>query len=124
MSRSALHYPAAEADDGAVARNLDHGADPNSADANEWTPLHFAAQNHSLSSIHLLLDSGALIDAQDRHGNTAALWVAVMNLRGRGETVRALLDHGANPDLANKSGVSARALASRIANYDISRYFG
>ncbi|WP_372459633.1 ankyrin repeat domain-containing protein [Agromyces cavernae] len=68
MSRSALHYAAAEADDEAVARSLDHGADPNAADANGWTPLHFAAQSHSLSSIHLLLDAGALIDAQDRHG--------------------------------------------------------
>lgn len=122
LQRTALHYAAVGGDVAAIVSLLDKGLDPNSADANGWTPLHFAAQSPSLAAVEVLLAAGASTDAQDSHGN-AALWVAVFNSNGRGEVVRMLLDHGADPDLANNYGATPRTVASQIANYDIAKHF-
>jgi uncharacterized protein len=62
------------------------------------------------------------VDAADDHGNTP-LWRAVMDSRGRGEIISILRSKGADPHLANKSGISPVGLASSIANHDVSRYF-
>ena len=122
LKRTALHYAARDGDTAAMISLLEEGLDPHSADANGWTPLHFAAQQHSLPAVERLLAAGAPANAQDRHGN-AALWVAVFNSNGRGEVIRALLEHGADPDLQNNYGATPRTAASSIANYDVATHF-
>jgi ankyrin repeat protein len=42
---------------------------------------------------------------------------------GDGEVVRALLDAGADLDAENNYAASHRSLASRVANYDLMRFF-
>ncbi|GAB1340038.1 hypothetical protein ACE1SV_66280 [Streptomyces sp. E-15] len=97
---------------------LAEGADPGASDAEGWTPLHFAAQAQAPAVVEVLLAAGAAVDAVDRHGNTP-LSRAVFCSRGEGGTIRLLLEAGADPDLDNVHGVSPRALAGRIANYDV-----
>lgn len=69
-----------------------------------------------------LIAAGAEIDAQNRFGATP-LSVAVFNSMGRGEAMQLLLDAGADPDRRNSAGISPRAGAERIANYDVAKYF-
>jgi ankyrin repeat protein len=56
--------------------------------------LHYAAQEYHCEMARLLLDSGASVDIQDKHGNTS-LWRAVFNSRGRGDVISILLKAGA-----------------------------
>lgn len=66
----------------------------------------------------MLLAAGASVDAADRHGSTP-LWRAVFCSQGEGVTIQLLLEAGADPDRDNGHGVSPRALAGRIASYDV-----
>ena len=94
----------------------------NVADRRGYTPLHFAAGENHVEAAIALLDAGASVDARDAYGNTA-LWTATFNSRGRGELIRLLLARGADPDSANAAGATPRELASRIANYDVAKFF-
>lgn len=103
--------------------------------------IHIVTRRTDLGWLGLLYQKGANLNARDRDGNTAlilatiARWTegvgtlirlkAQVNLQNRlGETailkavqsrdlpvVKALLDAGANPDLADNSGISARIAA-------------
>jgi ankyrin repeat protein len=105
----------------AIAQLVGAGADPCAADHSGYTPLHFAAQYQRAPVVAMLIGAGAEIDARDGWGNTA-LFRAVFNSRGEGDTIAALLAAGADPDATNDSGVSPRSLASTIANYDVAQY--
>jgi ankyrin repeat protein len=95
-------------------RELMKGADPNVADRNGLTALHFASRDHSLELVTLLVEHGANVNAQDRHGNSP-LGDAIFSTKPRlDETVAALLAAGADKDLKNKSGVSAVGLAETM----------
>lgn len=120
--RTALHLAALKGDAGEVRRLLSGGANPNLQCDQGWTPLHCATQLNSAECVSLLLAHGATLDLRDRFGNTA-LWRAVMASKGEGAVIAILLEAGANRDLANDSGVSPVALAARIGNYDIARFF-
>ncbi len=101
-----------------VAKLLLASANPNTVDTGGLTPLHLCARNYSAESAKLLLGAGALVDAQDLFGNTP-LSDAVFDSRGRSALIDILLAAGADQHIANYSGVSARALAFTIANYDV-----
>lgn len=113
FGRSAIHYAAAEGDPGEVSRLLAGGADPGAADAAGFTPLHFAAQEQHPDVVQVLLAAGADLRATDRWGNTP-LWRAVFTAHGDAATSVALLAAGADPDAANATGTSPRALAERM----------
>ncbi|MBJ6636904.1 hypothetical protein H4K36_01065 [Streptomyces sp. DHE7-1] len=70
------------------------------------------------AAVEVLLAAGAAVDVVDRHGNTPLLR-AVYCSRGEGGTIRLLLEAGADPNRDNVHGVNPRALAGRIANYDV-----
>jgi ankyrin repeat protein len=121
LGRSTMHYAAADGDADGLRMLLAGGADPEEVDAAGWTPLHFAAQAQAPSAIKVLVAAGAAVDAVDRHGNTP-LWRAVFCFQGEGTVIRFLLEAGADPDRDNGHGVSPRALAGRVANYDVAAY--
>jgi hypothetical protein len=119
--RVELHYAAARGDVELV-RRLCADQDVSPQDHGGWTPLHFAAQGSHAEAIRILVIAGADVDATDAGGNTP-LFEAVFNSRGEGAAILALLAANADPDLPNSSGVTPRALANNIANYDVARFF-
>lgn len=77
---------------------LDAGADPSLASNDSLTPLHLAARARQCNSAGLLLDflsrdDTTVINAKDKRGRTA-LYYACQS--GRPETVKLLIDAGAN----------------------------
>lgn len=118
LERTTVHSAAGSGDVDGLRALLAEGADPGAADAEGWTPLHFAAQAQVPAAVEILLASGAAVDVVDHHGNTP-LWRAVFCSRGEGGTIRLLLEAGGDPDRDNVHAVSPRALAGRIANYDV-----
>lgn len=98
------------------------GARVNLKDKAGWTALHFAAQENAAAIVDELIKAGADIDACDGNGNTA-LFRAVFSYGGAAEAVTPLLAAGAQPDKENLHGMSPRALADSIANYDVRKFF-
>ena len=94
-----------------VLRLLALGADPDAVDSHGLSPLHYAAVQQQAEMVDVLVRGGASVDAKDSRGYTA-LWRAVFNYQGSPETIRALLDHGADPDASSVWGMSARDLAA------------
>ncbi|WP_428331924.1 ankyrin repeat domain-containing protein [Novosphingobium sp.] len=111
-----------DCDTDAVVRNLAGTSDPNAADQQGWTALHFAAQNNDADIAALLLKGGASPTAHDIHGNSP-LFRAVFSYRGEAECITVLIAAGADPNQTNDHGVSPRSLALTIANYDAHRFF-
>lgn len=77
---------------------LDAGADPSLASNDGLTPLHLAARARQCNSVGLLLDylsrgESSIVDAKDEKGRSA-LYYACQS--GRPETVKLLIDAGAN----------------------------
>src|SRR3990170_4245251 len=120
--RDELTNAVIDRDASAIRRLLSEGHDPNGSDRNGWTALHFASQNNDAEAACLLLSHGASTSSQDSHGNTP-LFRAVFSYHGGPECISALLQAGADPDIANSYGVSPRSLAGTIANYDTRKFF-
>ena len=74
------------------------------ADVNKpgWTPLHYAATNGHLTTMELLLDEHAYIDATSPNGTTPLMMAAHY---GSAASVKLLLDAGADPGLKNEQGL-------------------
>ncbi|MGW5880740.1 ankyrin repeat domain-containing protein [Streptomyces koyangensis] len=121
LGRTAVHCAVGEGDVESLRVLLAGGAGPEAADAAGWTPLRFAAQAQAPSAVEVLLAAGAAVGAVDGHGNTP-LWRAVFCSQGEGAVIRLLLEAGADPDRVNAHGVSPRALARRIANYEVAAH--
>jgi ankyrin repeat protein len=100
---------------GLVGLLLESGADVNAQDNQGFASLHFTAQETLPEMARLLIAKGANVDAQDEDGSSV-LWRAIFSIRDRDDVVQILLAAGAKPDLANKSGESPRALASRLGS--------
>jgi ankyrin repeat protein len=84
------------------------------ADVNKpgWTPLHYAATNGQLTTMELLLDGHAYIDATSPNGTTPLMMAAHY---GTAEAVKLLLAAGADPTLKNEQGLSAIDFAQRAS---------
>lgn len=74
---------------------------------NHWTPLMHAIHKHQAGAVEALLIAGAHVNAVS--GNTTALIMA--SGYGQADIVKLLLDHGADPKLAVRPGVTALAAA-------------
>ena len=116
---TALHLAAAGHRVEIVRLLLTAGANPNSAkNHRQSSPFHYASdgfinrsdwnESHQVQTIHLLLDAGAKITAQDKNG-ASALHRAVRTRCSA--AVKFLLEHGADPKLKNKPGSTPFHLA-------------
>ncbi|MDR2200629.1 MAG: ankyrin repeat domain-containing protein [Puniceicoccales bacterium] len=67
-----LHYALIDAPVEFVSILLEHGANPNTADAeSQWTPLHWAAHKANREAVKLLLEQpGIEVNAKDNYGLT------------------------------------------------------
>jgi len=117
---TALIWAVASDHPDAVRTLLDAGADINARSASEsfarrnagltrlslgeWTPLMYAAREGSMKAASVLLDRGAAIDAADPDGATA-LVLAIINYHY--DFAALLLDHKADPNLADTTGMAA-----------------
>jgi len=90
------------------------------ADVNKtgWTPLHYAATNGHLEIIRLLLDNNAFVDAESPNGTTPLMMAAQY---GTGAAVKLLLDQGAQATQKNIQGLSALDFAERASRPDAIR---
>jgi hypothetical protein len=93
---------------------LERGADPTIADEHGWTPLMAASWVGSLEIVCVLLgrpSARATINQRDTFDQTALWWAC---FRGRGGVVRALLQGGADPTIANNDGTTPMAIAKQV----------
>ena len=98
------------------------GSDFNNKDKHGWTALHFAAQRQSIAAAQALIKFGAVVDAQDKDGNTP-LYRAVFTSQGDCAVIRLLLASGAKPDFKNQDGESPEMLARKISKPYIEELF-
>jgi hypothetical protein len=83
------------------------------------TPLLSAIYYGEIDAVRLLLESGAQVNHVNRYGNTP-LDQAIKYTAGDGqEIVRLLLKYGADPDMEDQYGLSARLKAERSGNKQI-----
>ncbi|EEC00874.1 DNA-binding protein rfxank, putative, partial [Ixodes scapularis] len=68
------------------------------------TPLLWASAHGQLSTVRLLVDRGARVQATGNRGETALL---LASAGGHSHVVRHLIQHGARPDQADQVGASS-----------------
>ena len=97
---TALHLAAAQPK--LLSRLLLYGLDPNSLNLHKVTPLHCAAEESELG-VRVLVEAGARLDSQDFD-----LWTPLHHAvyAGRLDTVKALLELGADLTITEKSGLT------------------
>ncbi len=83
------------------------GADVNTHDRHDETPLMYAAYVGSLEAMALLIEEGADVNLQSQSGATALIWAATDLAK-----VRLLIEHGANVNLSTKRGRTALLVAA------------
>lgn len=113
LGRTPLFWASNELQKNVVEELLKNGADPNIASFNGFPPL--TANTSDPDITRMLIMHGALINHQTQQGNTA-LHFAVE--KGQLETVKVLLDAGANPKAINLKNQTPLDLASFIDNKD------
>jgi len=127
---------AIDADWSAVRLLVEKGGDANTRTDDKWgrTLLIEAAVLGDAPMIRFLVEHGAEVNATDKEGRTALMQIGrvdnmtdrgVMEIGGRpeGESLslegcRFLLDHGANPNMQDKEGVTALMEAAGVGRKD------
>lgn len=95
-------------DMGAVKALLQKGADPNSKNGLEFTPIALAAASHQPDVMKELISAGAEIDVESPYGTPLLFAAATAHLDG----VNMLLAKGANPNISRNDGMTALMAAA------------
>lgn len=107
-----LHYAAFHGHAGNVNALLHLGANPYLTNVTGQTPLHLASQEGKTKAVEALLRNPGLhklVDNVDKRHNNTALHHAALN--GHENTVKFLIDSGANKDAQDNHGNTALHLA-------------
>jgi ankyrin repeat protein len=88
-----------------------------------WTPLGMAAAFGPPEAVHVLLDAGGRIDAQDYRGFTP-LMLAIGTDRYDHRTINMLVAHGADQHLTNHAGETALDWAYKFSDPAVVRELG
>lgn len=102
----------------AVRQLLEKGEDPNAAQVDGMTALHWAAHHDHFLSAKLLVEGGAKPGAKNRYGVTP-LSLACVN--GSGEVVTLLLGGGADANTRLEGGETVLMTAARTGKVDAVR---
>jgi len=111
----ALHLAAEFGDTAMVTLLLDGGAEIDSRDDENRTPLYRAAVGGHAETVGVLLDRGAMIDARENTKGQTALMQAA--LRGESDMVRLLVMRGADIHGADASGRTSFRLAASAESF-------
>ena len=96
-----------------VRQLLKSGANPNEADADGTSALHWAVHQGAVDSVQALLKGGAAVDAENRYGIRPA-YLAAEN--GDAATMRLLLEAGADARAAFAEGETLLMTAARTGD--------
>jgi len=104
-----------------VRELLARGANPDTRDEDQRTPLHQAVLGNSVGLVGLLIESGANVNAKDSHGFTPLHFAAEEHAP---EIVRILVGKGADPNARDEDGSSVlwRAVAASRGREEIVRF--
>lgn len=94
----------------AVMALLDKGAEPNRPG---WTALHYAASVGNVEIVRILLEKSAYIDAEAPNKTTPLMMAA---RGGHTDTVKLLIEEGADASLRNTLGMTAADFARKFAD--------
>lgn len=94
----------------AVAALLDKGAEPNRPG---WTALHYAASVGNVEIVRMLLEKSAYIDAEAPNKTTPLMMAA---RGGHTDTMKLLVEEGADVSLRNTLGMTAADFARKFAD--------
>ncbi len=102
---------------------LENGADINSTDGLDFTPLMHAAENGHLEVVKLLFDYKPDINARNWQGKTALMLATMKVWKQIGsKIIQLLLENGADPNIMdNISGDTALILASIDGDIEIAQ---
>lgn len=98
-------------EEAAAAGNVSGWLTPEAPPQARIRALVFAADHQRLAVIDQLIDAGTPVDAFDEVWGRQALRIAAQN--GRPASVRRLLEHGADPNLRGKDGLTALDWSNR-----------
>jgi len=116
LGATALHWAAIYGRKEAVAVLLQHGADPNIAEAHNGTAMHWAAHYDDAEVIQWFLDKGADLDHANQMGRTP-LHVAAR--RGCLNVVKKLIEKGADIQAPINNGGTALHVAARNGHKEV-----
>ena len=91
-----------------VQELIKKGADPNSRNGLEFTPLYIAAASHQPQAMKLLIDAGAKIDAESPYGSPLAFAAASAHVAG----AEMLIAKGADVNVARVDGIHPLMMAA------------
>ncbi|CAB0042599.1 unnamed protein product [Trichogramma brassicae] len=121
---SPLYLALSHGEEGVSRLLLKHGADPSLANRDGWTPLHVVGENYwNSTDMEIVFElyekcKPGQVDARDKFGNTP-LHLAVRSISSNVKhVVRALLEIGANPNLANEEGLTPMHIISKRCKLD------
>ncbi|HLK15130.1 MAG TPA: ankyrin repeat domain-containing protein [Fimbriimonadaceae bacterium] len=91
---------------------LKRGADPNSRNGLEFTPLYIAAASYQMDAMQALLGAGAKVDADSSYGTPLTFAAATGNAAG----AEILLNQGASANTIRTDGLSVLMMAANSGN--------
>lgn len=115
--RTALMLAASNGHTAVVKYLVDQGADVNARDGDNQTPLMYASRRSFNKTAAVLLKSGADVNVQSKKEGISALMLAA--IWNNVELANMFLDHGADANLTDRFGRTAKVLAQKKGNADV-----